>query len=169
MKTQEFFNVLEQNKDKSLLFEYAPNLLVGANYHITEVKHIVIDSVDCGSQTDSWNETIIQLWESPLEKGRTEYMSTYKASAILKKVGEMKPYDLESEVKFEYSNATFHTAQLFVNDFEIQGKNLIFKLAIEKTDCKAKELCGVPEKVVNITENVIEKVEACCSPTSGCC
>lgn len=169
MKTQEFFNVLEQNKDKSLLFEYAPNLLVGANYHITEVKHIVIDSVDCGSQTDSWNETIIQLWESPLEKGRTEYMSTYKASAILKKVGEMKPYDLESEVKFEYSNATFHTAQLFVNDFEIQGKNLILKLAIEKTDCKAKELCGVPEKVVNITENVIEKVEACCSPTSGCC
>ena len=169
MKTQEFFNVLEQNKDKSLLFEYAPNLLVGANYHITEVKHIVIDSVDCGSQTDSWNETIIQLWESPLEKGRTEYMSTYKASAILKKVGEMKPYDLESEVKFEYSNATFHTAQLFVNDFEIQGKNLILKLAIEKTDCKAKGLCGVPEKVAAIAEDVVEKVEACCSPTSGCC
>lgn len=169
MKTQEFFNVLEQNKDKSLLFEYAPNVLVGANYHITEVKHIVIDSVDCGSQTDSWNETIIQLWESPLEKGKTEYMSAYKASAILKKVGEMKPYDLESEVKFEYSNARFHKAQLFVNDFEIQGKNLIFKLAIEKTDCKAKELCGVPEQVGAITENVVEKVEACCSPTSGCC
>lgn len=85
MKTQEFFNVLEQDKDKSLLFEYAPNLLVGANYHITEVKHIVIDSVDCGSQTDSWNETIIQLWESPLEKGKTECMSTYKAFAIFKK------------------------------------------------------------------------------------
>lgn len=169
MKTQEFFNVLEQNKDKSLLFEYAQNLLVGANYHITEVKHIVIDSVDCGSQTDSWNETIIQLWESPLEKAKTEYMSTYKASAILKKVGEMKPYDLESEVKFEYSNATFHTAQLFVSDFEIQGKNLIIKLAIEKTDCKAKELCGVPEKVVAVTDIVVEKVEACCSPTSGCC
>ena len=156
MKTQEFFNVLEQDKDKSLLFEYAPNLLVGANYHITEVKHIVIDSVDCGSQTDSWNETIIQLWESPLEKGKTECMSTYKVSAILKKVGEMKSYDLESEVKFEYSNATFHTAQLFVNDFEIQGKNLILKLAIEKTDCKAKD-------------PVVEKVAACCSPTSGCC
>lgn len=81
----------------------------------------------------------------------------------------MKSYDLESEVKFEYSNATFHTAQLFVNDFEIQGKNLILKLAIEKTDCKAKELCGVPEKVVAIAENVVEKVAACCSPTSGCC
>lgn len=43
MKTQDLFNVLEQNKDKSLLFEYAPNLFVGANYHITEVKHVSID------------------------------------------------------------------------------------------------------------------------------
>ncbi|WP_298493150.1 DUF6428 family protein [uncultured Algibacter sp.] len=168
MKTQEFFNVLEQNKDKALLFEYKPNQLVGANYHITEVKHIVVDSVDCGSQTDSWNETIIQLWESPLEKGKTEYMSAYKASAILKKVGTIKPYDLTSEVKFEYSNDSFHTAQLFVNDFEIQGQNLVIKLAIEKTDCKAKKLCGVPEKVVNILETVSGD-EPCCSPDGNCC
>lgn len=169
MKTQEFFKVLEVNKDKSLLFEYAPNLLVGANYHITEVKHTKVDSVDCGSQTDAWNETIIQLWESPLELGKTEYMSVFKAAAILKKVGEMKPYDLDSEVKFEYSNANFHTAQLFVNDFEIKENNLIIKLAIQKTDCKAKELCGVPEQVVELAEKVVEKVESCCSPNSGCC
>lgn len=169
MKTQEFFKLLEDNKDKSLLFEYKPNALVGANYHITEVKHIVVDSVDCGAQTDSWNETVIQLWESPLEKGKTEYMSAYKASAILRKVGTMKPYDLGSEVKFEYSNTNFHTAQLFVNDFEIKEGNLILKLAIEKTDCKAKELCGVPEKIVEVAESVVEKVEACCSPSSGCC
>ena len=169
MKTQEFFNVLDENKNKALLFEYKPNELVAANYHITEVKHIKVDSVDCGAQTDSWNETIIQLWESPLEKGKTEYMSVYKASAILKKVGTKKAYDLDSEVKFEYSNANFHTAQLFVNDFEIQGDNLILKLAIEKTDCKAKELCGVPEKVVELAEGVVEKVESCCSPSTGCC
>ncbi|WP_298531653.1 DUF6428 family protein [uncultured Algibacter sp.] len=162
MKTQEFFNVLEQHKDKSLLFEYAPNLLVGANYHITEVKHILVDSVDCGSQIDSWRETIIQLWESPNELDKTEYMAVYKALAILKKVGGMKPYTSDAELKLEYSNSKFHTTQLFVNDFEIQGKNLIIKLAIEKTDCKAKELCGVPEKEV-------EKVESCCSPSSGCC
>ena len=169
MKTQEFFQVLEQNKDKSLLFEYAPDLLVGANYHITEVKHIKVDSVNCGAQTDSWNETIIQLWESPLEKGKTEYMSVLKALGILNKVGKMKSYDLESEVKFEYSNANFHTAQLFVNDFEIQNQNIIIKLAIQKTDCKAKELCGVPESVVEVAEKVKEKVESCCSPSSGCC
>lgn len=169
MKTKEFFNLLEEHKDKSLLFEYAPNLLVGANYHITEVKHISVDSVDCGAQTDNWNETIIQLWESPLEKGKTEYMSVLKALGILNKVGKMKSYNSESEVKFEYSNKTFHTAQLFVNDFGIQGNNLLVKLAIEKTDCKAKELCGVPEQVVELAEKIVDKVESCCSPTGNCC
>ncbi|RKE98632.1 DUF6428 family protein [Ichthyenterobacterium magnum] len=165
MNTQELFNVLEQNQDKSLLFEYAPNLLVGANYHITEVKHISIDSVDCGSQTDAWKETIIQLWESPSELGKTEFMSVYKALAILKKVGTIKPYTLDSEVKFEYSNATFHTAQQFVNDYEIKGNNLIIKLAIEKTACKAKETCGVSEEL----ETVSSSEEPCCSPNGNCC
>ena len=166
MKTQDFFNLLQEHTNKELLFEYATNQLVGANYHITEVKHITIDSVDCGSQTDAWKETIIQLWESPLEKAKTEYMSVYKALSILKKVGTMKAYDSESEVKFEYSNANFHTAQLFVNDFEIQEGSLTIKLGIEKTDCKAKELCGVPE---NVAEKLVEKMEPCCSPDGNCC
>tara|TARA_R110002072_G_scaffold22615_1_gene79198 strand:+ start:16184 stop:16675 length:492 start_codon:yes stop_codon:yes gene_type:complete len=163
MKTKELFDVLNRYKDKELLFEYAPNQLVGANYHITEVKHIKIDSVDCGANTDAWNETIIQLWESPSELGKAEYMSTFKALGILNKVGTMKPYDLSSEVKFEYSNALFHTAQLFVTDYEIRNNNLIFKLAIEKTDCKAKETCGVPETVEIVTEG------NSCAPGSGCC
>lgn len=166
MKTQEFFSLLEQQQDKALLFEYASNLIVGANYHITEVKHITIDAVDCGSQTDNWKETIVQLWESPYEIGKTEYMSVYKALAILKKVGKMKPYALDAEIKFEYSNANFHTAQLFVNNIEIKNNMLIVKLAIEKTDCKAKELCGVPEKVLQ-TAN--EASEPCCSPEGNCC
>ena len=163
MKTQEFLQLLETHKNTSLLFEYTPERLVGANYHITEVKHITVDSVDCGAQTDAWKETIIQLWESPSEIGKTEYMSSYKALAILKKVGTMKAFDLDSEVKFEYGNSIFHTAQLFVNDYEIRNNNLLFKLAIEKTDCKAKETCGIPEAVE------AEAEDACCAPGGGCC
>lgn len=164
MKTQELFNMLEDNKGKSLLFEYAPNQLVAANYHITEVKHLAIDSVDCGAQTDAWKETIIQLWESPKELGKIEFMSVAKALEILKKVGEMKPYTLNAETKFEYSNATFHTAQLFVDGFEIKENNLIIKLAVEKTDCKAKDACAPPSK-----KEMISSEESCCTPESGCC
>ncbi|RIA10955.1 hypothetical protein OE09_2837 [Flavobacteriaceae bacterium MAR_2010_72] len=165
MKTLELFQLLEQHQDKSLVFEYAPGQLVRANYHITEVKHLTVDSVDCGSQTDNWNETIIQLWESPNELGKTEYMSVYKALAILKKVGKMKPYVLDAEAKIEYSNTAFHTAQLFINDFEISGKQLIIKLGVEQTDCKAKEACGVAE----VLQPIGSTVEPCCSPDGNCC
>ncbi|MCW8981578.1 MAG: DUF6428 family protein, partial [Altibacter sp.] len=79
MKTQELLDLLAAHSEKALLFEYAPKQYVAANYHITEVKHIAIDSVDCGAGTDAWKETIIQLWESPSEAGKTSFMSTYKA------------------------------------------------------------------------------------------
>lgn len=163
MKTQELLELLKSHRDTSLLFEYTPGHLVGTNYHITEVKHITIDSVDCGAQTDSWKETVIQLWESPSELGKTDYMRTNKALDILNLVGGMKPFNLNSEVKFEYGNSLFHTAQLFVNDFELSDGNLIIKLAVEKTDCKAKETCGVLE-----TEELVAE-SACCTPDGGCC
>ncbi len=162
MTTQEFLELLETNTNTSLLFEYAPGKLVGANYHITEVKHLHIESVDCGARTDSWDETIVQLWESPSEIGKTEYMTTYKAMGILKKVARMKPFQPKAEVKIEYSNDSFHTSQLFINDYEIQNEQLILKLAVQKTDCKAKDTCGVPE-------TALQTEEACCTPESGCC
>ena len=77
MKTQEFLDLLRDHQGKSLLFQYSVNNLVGANYHITEVKNITVESVDCGAGVDFWKETIIQLWESPSEIGKTEYMSAY--------------------------------------------------------------------------------------------
>ena len=166
MKTQELFNLLEQHQDKELLFEYQPNNYVGANYHITEVKHLNVESVDCGSQTDSWKETIIQLWESPSELHKTKHMSVLKALGILKKVGKMKPYNLDAEVKIEYSNATFHTAQLFVNNFETKDHKLILSLRVQKTACKANDICGITQQTD--TTPKAETVE-CCSPESGCC
>jgi len=160
MRTQEFLNLLNEHQDRSLLFEYEPQHFVKANYHITEVKHIHIDSVDCGARTDSWKETIVQLWESPKEKDKTEYMTAGKAISIFNKVAGMKPFSMHSELKIEYSNDQFNTAQLFINDYEINDNKIIFKLAIEKTDCKAKDACKVEETVLEA---------ACCEPASGCC
>lgn len=161
MKTNEFLSLLKENSDKSLVFEYAPGLLVGANYHITEVKNITIDSVDCGAGTDFWKETIIQLWESPEELGKRDYMASQKALDILNRVDQIKPMEKDVEVKFEYSNSLFHTAQLFVLSHQIKDNNLLFHLGVEKTDCKAKETCGVTEPA--------EVMESSCAPGSGCC
>jgi hypothetical protein len=160
MKTQGFLTLLQEHSNKSLLFEYAPNILVGAHYHITEVKNISIEAVDCGGNSESWKETVIQLWESPTEIGKTTYMSAYKALGILSKVNSIKAIAPNTEVKFEYGNATFHTTHLHVNDFEIRGTNLFIKLGTTMTDCKAKDACGIPEPETNSGN---------CAPGSGCC
>jgi len=162
MKTKELLLLLQENHNKYLLFEYMSGHFVGANYHITEVKNIAIDAVDCGANTDFWKETIVQLWESPKEKNKKEYMIAHKALSILNKVDRIKPIEKEVEVKFEYSNPNFHTAQLFVNDFVLEENKLIMKLGVEKTDCKAKDTCGIP------VEKVAQE-EACCTPSGGCC
>ncbi|PKV49186.1 hypothetical protein ATE84_1203 [Aquimarina sp. MAR_2010_214] len=161
MNTSDFITLLAEHQDKSLLFEYAPGMLVGTNYHITEVKHVTVDAVDCGTGTDFWKETIIQLWESPNELGKPEYMSTLKALGILRKVGKMKPYEMDAVAKIEYGNTMFHTAQLHISDFEIKNDQLILKLTVNPTDCKAKEVCGITE--ANSEET------ASCAPGSGCC
>jgi len=162
MKTNEFLAILNANPSKELLFEFEPGKLLGANYHITEIKNTQIDSVDCGGRTDQWNETVVQLWESPSEKDKTDYLSTSKAIEILNRVHGLKPMDLEAEVKFEYGNDMFHTAQLYVQEYQNRNTQLLIKLGVEKTTCKARELCGE-----EITKQVVEVGE--CAPNSGCC
>ena len=77
----------------------------------------------------------------------------------------MKPYDLDAEVKFEYGNESFHTAQLFIQDFQLTSNELVLKLGSEKTDCKAKSTCGIEES------DSLQPVgdTNCCAPESQCC
>ncbi len=164
MNTSELLSLLNQNQEKSLLFEYSKNKFVEANYHITEVKNITVDAVDCGAGTDYWKETVVQLWESPDEIGKQDFMKVHKAMEILNRVDKMKPMVREAEIKFEYSNPDFHTAQLFVDDYNIDKDALIIQLSIKKTDCKARDTCGVS----NILESV-NQIESNCAPDSGCC
>lgn len=163
MKTQELLNVLKENEGKALLFEYQSGQYVEANYHITEVKNTVIHSVDCGGRADQWNETVIQLWESPEEIGKTDYLKTDKAFSIFNRVDAIHPMDRNALVKFEYGNNTFHKANLEINDVETTADTLIFKLFVSQTDCKAKDDCGVPETALATTSD-----EGCCSG-SNCC
>ncbi len=161
MKTNEFLSLSQDHPNKHLLFKYSPGKVVAPGYHITEIKNITIDSVDCGAGVDFWKETVIQLWEDP-RKNTDLYMSAEKALAILNKIDRLKPMEREVEIKFEYSNPDFQTAQLFVNPFSVDGNELVMKLRIEKTDCKANEACG-------IATETITALEAICTPGGSRC
>ena len=162
MKTNEILSLLKQHPNKELLFQYAPGKMVPANYRITEIKNITVDAVDYEAGTDFWKETSIQLWESPDEVGKRDFMHTNKALEILNRVDNSKPMKKEVEVNFAYSNEQFHTAQLFMHSNALDGKQLVFHLGVTPNDCKAKETCGVPV----IMESVFNDTR---SNGSGCC
>ena len=146
MKTKSFIEVLKNNLTKELLFEYSPDKFVGANYHITEIKTHSIESVDCGGLENSWVETVIQLWESPLEVGKRTFMKVSKAIGIVEKVNAIKPIFLDTEIKIEYGNKSFHTANLVVQSISENDKSVIVKLHSDSTQCKASDNCCTPGK-----------------------
>lgn len=161
MKTKEFITVLEKNLEKELLFEYANDKFVAANYHLTEVKNVVFDTVDCGGKSDNWKETHLQLWESPKEIGKTKFMPVDKIISILNRVNNIKPLDMETKVKIEYGNHDFHTSVMDIDHIETLSDKIIVKLFTEAPLCKA-----------NIGNDISQKSEvkeeACCAEV-GCC
>ncbi len=159
MKIKDLISVLKQNRNKALLFEYAENKVAGTNYHLTEVKNVAFETVDCGGNTNDWKETHFQLWESPKEIGKEDYMTVDKVIDILERVDSIRPLWLETEVKVEFGNENFHTSILSTENTVSESDKLIVKLFTTETGCKASDICGVPET---------KEEEACCSE-SGCC
>ena len=137
MKTNELLSKLKENIGKSLLFEYAKNKFAGKNYHLTEVKNVHFSTVDCGGNPNEWKEMHIQLWESPKELDKTDYLKVDKAISILERVDTINPLWLETEVKVEFGNDTFHTSILEITEFVENKNQLIVKLFVVKTACKA--------------------------------
>lgn len=160
MKVSEFIKFLEQNENKELLFSYAKGKLVGANYHLTEVKNVQFDTTDCGGKTNFWEETHFQLWESPSELGKRTYMTTDKIVSILNRVDGIKPLKKETELKLEYGNDSFSTSVMPVKNIEWDETRVYVYLYAEATRCKADEECCL--------EPLEEQKEACCSPADCC-
>ena len=163
MNTQKFIETLKSNLGKNLLFEFSPNELVKANYHLTEIKSLDISSVDCGGKRNAWKETIIQLWENPLEIYKTDYMQTSKALEIIERVDSIQPIDLNTVVKIEYGNDKFHTAHLLIENIIENEDAVIFQLHNDITQCKASDQCCSPEEKqqTNLSEIDSKKVKCC--------
>lgn len=64
MTTEQFLQTLRENPGKELVFEYRPDFFVPMAYHITEVKNVHIEAVDCGGRPSAYFQTIVQLWVS---------------------------------------------------------------------------------------------------------
>lgn len=156
MTTQEFLNILTQHPNLPLYFEYQSGQFVRSDYHITEIKNVSYDTVDCGGVQNTWKETIVQLWENETPEPQHS-VDTTKALKIFEVVEKTRPTFKDTEVRFEYGNASFHTAVLAVDSVDISDK-IVVRLQGTKTTCKANDRAAT-----------FQGLELACSPGGGCC
>lgn len=144
---------------RPLLFQLHGETLVPAGYHVTEVKAVTIEAMDCGGKANAWRETVIQLMDGSAEEARAGFMTNRKFLTIYDRVVKHIPVRQEAEVRFEYGNATTPAMQYHVAHVETQPERVVIHLRTPGVQCKAGDACGAP--AADATEG--------CAPESGCC
>lgn len=156
MKTSEFLGLIANNPNKALLFEYRQGEYVPAAYHITEVKNVHIESVDCGGRAHSSQQTIVQLWHNGKETGT--HMAAKTAKKIMDEVEAIKPMRKDTELFFEYGNAFLNTSNYRVERIIEEETQIKFQLFVEPVACKP---------ILEL--NILGQSGNVCGIDSGCC
>jgi N-acetylglutamate synthase-like GNAT family acetyltransferase len=136
-------------------------LLIGPGYHVTEVKAVTIEAMDCGGKANAWRETVIQLMDGNAEEAKAGFMTNRKFLAIYNRVTSKIPVRDEAEVRFEYGNASIPAMQYHVTGTEVQLERIVIHLQTPGVQCKAGDACGLPSTAGRADEG--------CAPDSGCC
>jgi Family of unknown function (DUF6428) len=161
--TQTVIEGLRAQPQRPLEFWLNGELLVGPGYHVTEVKAVTIEAMDCGGKAATWRETVIQLMDGSAEDAAGGFMSNRKFLAIYDRVTSRIPVRDEAEVRFEYGNTAVPAVQYHVTGLEMQPERIVVRLRPPGVQCKAGETCGLP------AGEVTAQAEAGCAPDSGCC
>ncbi len=158
MTTANFLNLLNENSSKELIFEYQNSAYVPKAYHITEIKNVNIESVDCGGYAHDEQQTVVQLWIDGVETAE-RFMSAEKANKIFTIVDKVKPLNREAEIFFEWGMAGLPTSTYRIDQIDNQADSVTVKMSVPPTVCRPKLM---PLETVNTSNKV-------CNPGSGCC
>jgi Family of unknown function (DUF6428) len=159
MKTNEFVSRLRAIPNNQLVFVDLDGHTVHSGYHLTELKAASFDTVDCGGQTNRWQETIVQLWVP--SHAANEYMTAAKFLKIFEKVRGMIPLNLDTEVRIEYGDENFFPSTYHVRSIAHNQTTTRVLLEPPHASCKARDRRVAP---------LATTTGSCCAPaTEACC
>jgi hypothetical protein len=157
MKIQEFKTQL--NNLQSLQFKLPNGSYVPLHFHIKEVGLNTKHFIDCGGTVREEQSVIMQLWDSTDFDHR---LSPDKLLSIIDK-SEKIIGNNNLEIEVEYQDTT-------ISKYGLETDGNDFVLTIKKTDCLAKDKCGIPQEKEKLQlAELSETKTACCTPGGGCC
>lgn len=137
MKTSEFIAELRAAPGNRFLFVDRDGNTVHTGYHLTELKAASFQTVDCGGQTNRWEETIVQLWV-PSDPD-DDYMTAAKFLQIFDKVRGMIPLDLAAEIRVEYGEENFFPSTYRAQSISRDQETTRVMLEPPEATCKARD------------------------------
>ena len=151
MKISEIKNSLTQLKQVTFVLPNGGH--VPPHFHITELGIISKDYIDCGGTIRQEKIANFQLWSA------NDFDHQIEPKKIIDIIDlAQNSIGLEDlEVEVEYQSDT-------IGKYGLSFNGAHFQLIATKTDCLAKDKCGIPEE-----EETIPVASSCCEPSSGCC
>lgn len=140
MKTSAFLASLRTHSRLPLVFR-AGLETVSPGYHLTEVKRVSYETMDCGAMTHRWSETQFELWvpaAADFTPGRG-HMPAEKFLRIIDRVEAELPLNGEAEARIHASFAGQPAALYEIESIAARGGQLAIELRPDRTRCKAAE------------------------------
>jgi hypothetical protein len=169
MNTAEFLSTLRAHRDRPLFFSLGRSRHVPAGYHLTEVKRVAFETMDCGAMMHRWRETHFELWTSPLPEIRPAFMAADKFLSIVGRVEEKLPLEGGTEAKIYFGDGDSLAALYSVDAVTVAHDRLEVRLSADKTQCKAatRRIKGLVSAVTSCCSGA--KQEDGAAETGGCC
>lgn len=143
----EFIAALKDHADAPLVFS-ANEMRIRAGYHVTELKHAAVKSVDCGGNLDAWDETIVQLLDG---HGADSHMTAGKFSEISRRSQGAIPNLENGRLRFEYAPQNGPTQVFTVGQVDAGNNSVLVQLSAEHVACKPAQsivgCCGANAKI----------------------
>jgi hypothetical protein len=163
---QGFLQQLRANPNAPLMFTLPNGQSIPEGYHLTELKSVNVQAMDCGGQADAWNETIIQLWSAPEgEPGRQ--MTGQKFLEITDQVVKVVPVNMQAQLKIEYGLGGEPAAHYRIGSLALEAGILNAQLQPLAVSCKARDRWNAAQTPIGL--EMIGDADASCKPGGGCC
>ena len=170
MNTSSFLAALRASPTLPLVFR-AGDDAISSHYHLTEVKRVSYETMDCGAMTHRWAETQFELWVPPLAGGLPgrDHMPAGKFISIIDRVEKELPLNGDTPARVHVALGDHPAALYDISADTAAGGRLLVELSADRTRCKAAErrvasltggCCGTEATSAAETEAV--ESGACC-------
>ncbi|OED38144.1 hypothetical protein AB833_20920 [Chromatiales bacterium (ex Bugula neritina AB1)] len=152
---------LQKNPDLPVVF-VSGEARVSPGYHVSEIKFTTVQSLDCGSGSDQWDEIVVQLLDGN-PKSSAGYMNAGKMQMIIEKSLQSYPVESTTVTYFEFAIGNNGLQKMAVNSIFVDNQQLKVELKGLQAQCKPFQRMLRNAKI-NSTKS--ENTSECCGSSA---